>query len=240
MRGPPLDQLCIVYEDRKIIVVDKPTGMTTVKNKSEQLDLTSCLSEYLKIKTGRYPKYLTACNRLDRDTSGLVVFALNKSSAVHINRQFEKREVEKYYLALGVASGKVTLDVSSSGVITGYLVETKKLRFDLLDRKEIASKKKSVFSKTSWSVKRLLDGFIVFDLRPETGRTHQLRVHLKYLGYPIAGDMFYGKRPLRGLEQRLHLHSYALSLLHPSDDKPLRLSSLENSWKIPPVFTSRQ
>jgi 23S rRNA-/tRNA-specific pseudouridylate synthase len=185
-------------------------------------DLTSLAFKYIVESTGHAPKFLAACNRLDRDTSGLVVFALKKSSVRHINEQFEKRTVKKTYRALskpllegGVAEFISKYPLNKCHTISGYLKKMEGLRFSL---SQVKSEGK--YSKTDFKIVNANDdeNLLEFLLMPTTGRTHQLRVHLLSVGMPIVGDQFYGGSQdanlLKG-DQLLYLHAESLELKHP-------------------------
>lgn len=224
----------IIYIDNKIIVVNKPAGVTTVQNKSGKPDLTMLVSSYLKEKTGYPPKFIAACNRLDRDTSGIVVIALKKSAASHVNEQFEKRKAVKHYVALcsrtPLAGHKPIDPEKAKGKIDGYLKEVSKLRFVLTDKKEGSLKHSLTYYETCSFNKN--SDVLKFILSPKTGRTHQLRVHLKSIGYPILGDPFYGETVVNGYNGRMYLHAFRLEIAHPESGEKMVFTAPSEEFEV--------
>lgn len=202
----------ILFEDEFIIVADKPSGMLAVPGRTLKLSL----QERLAGKTGA-PVY--SCHRLDMDTSGLMVFAKNPECQAELQRQFQKREVSKTYIARLVAgrpfgkSGRICLPLAPD------YYDRPRQKVDFENGKQAV---------TDWELVRILpDGRAELRFSPLTGRTHQLRVHSAHpqgLGRPIQGDRLYG-----GGEGRLCLHAESLEFTHPD-------SGLKMSWISDPDF----
>ncbi len=201
--NPPIQALDIVYEDPHILVVNKPSGLLTVPGKPEAHK--DCLEARLK---NQYPALLTI-HRLDMDTSGLMVFALNKKAQSHIGKQFEKRYVKKEYQARiwGIPSqneGDIDLP----------------LRCDWPNRPmQMVDFDQGKQALTHWQIDKKYSNFADVILEPETGRSHQLRVHLKALGHPILGDNLYAHEEALKASSRLCLHASSLSFYHPEGGK---------------------
>ena len=206
--NPPSDPLDIIYEDAEIVVVNKPSGLLSVPGKGE--DLSDCLIERLKVI---FPDVLLV-HRLDRDTSGLMIFGLTKYSQRHLNLQFEKRQIKKSYLA--EVWGKV---VDRQGIVN------LPLRVDWPNRPlqhvDYENGKEAI---TNWRVLRYKEFSTRLRLVPETGRSHQLRVHMKELGHPILGDPFYANGEASNFS-RLMLHAESLRFMHPNGGRGIKFQS---------------
>jgi len=179
----------IVYEDDYLLVVDKPSGLLTVPNiKDESRTLTGIL--------GLFP-----CHRLDRDTSGLIVYAKDKKTQQIMADKFKKREVHKTYIAFvnGTPSRR-------EGVI----------------KKRIEGK----HAETKYKIIESKDDFSVVEVKPVTGRTNQIRIHFKSLGHPVLGDYkFAFRRDFKVKAKRLCLHAKSLRFKHPVTSKVIDLNS---------------
>lgn len=188
------------------MVIHKPAGILTVPGKTE--DLQDCvINRLLKIQ----PKTLLI-HRLDRDTSGILVFGLSKWGQKSISRQFQERQTSKIYQAVvaGNLQGEGTVDIP---VI--YDPEHPPLHIvDPSNNKPALTHWKAIehFQIQGQSVTRV-------ELTPITGRSHQLRVHMQYLGHPIIGDTLYATAEQQQLMSRLCLHAQQLSFHHPKTEE---------------------
>ena len=147
-------------------------------------------------------------HRLDKDTSGVMVIAKNSPSLVELQRQFSEHSTEKHYRA--IVKGRFTLphDVIETGI-----------ERDPKDRKKyraVDDISKGRYAKTSYDVLMDLDGYSLLDVRIYTGRTHQIRVHMKHIGHPILGDPIYGVVDPRMKDAVLMLHAYSIEITHPT------------------------
>jgi len=186
----------IVYEDRHLMVADKPSGMLVIPTpRKETNTLTDLLNRDLDlrgIEANAYP-----CHRLDRETSGLIVYAKGKSIQKHMMDEFKKRAVKKTYIAFaqGVVKGP-------SGVITRNIYDKNKGR--------------SIPAITKYKVVERKKAFSVLEVEPVTGRTNQIRIHLKDIGHPIVGESVYAFRKDYKLRfKRVALHARRLEFKHP-------------------------
>lgn len=208
-------QLDILFEDRELIAVNKPAGLVVHPAPGHARGtLVHALLYHCGDLTGVGGELRPGIvHRLDKDTSGVLVAAKTEHSLLGLADQFKNRSVRKQYVALvaGIPS-------PASGTI-----ET------LISRSEHHRKKMDVHPTrgkpaiTHYSVESPFPGASLVRLRIETGRTHQIRVHLAHLGHPVLGDPLYGVRR-RGLEPRparQMLHAESLSLRHPTSDAPL-------------------
>ena len=195
-------------------MVDKPHHMLSVPGKGEEKQ-DSLLHRILKI----YPNALLV-HRLDWETSGLVIFALTAHSQRALNLQFEKRQVEKEYVA--VIKESVENSKSQSGAVS------LPLRPDLDDRpRQVVDEANGKPAVTRWEFLEQLepDGHLV-RLKPETCRTHQLRVHMQARGTPILGDSLYAEQTEREAAERLLLHADSITVNCPTGLSRLRFWSL--------------
>ena len=193
----------VIYEDENVLVVDKPAGL-----------LSEAKGEYCPEKTLADIGYIA--HRLDRDTSGVMILAKNEKVQKFLKKQFQDRKVHKTYQA--VVEGKPKLDAAR---IDLPLIRDKKrpttFRVDANGKE----------AETFYKVLKSNDSYSLLELKPTTGRTHQLRVHLKYLGHPIVGDPVYGD----GKGDRLYLHACELEITLPGGERRVFKSKLPTSFK---------
>lgn len=190
--APPV----ILHQDAHILIADKPAGLLSVPGKAPEH--ADCLEARVK---AAFPGALLV-HRLDMDTSGLMVFAMNATAQRHLGLQFERRHVAKTYTA--VVEGEVE---GEAGEIDLPLIADWPRR--PLQKVCFETGKPA---QTGWRVVARLAGQTRLDLFPKTGRSHQLRVHLASIGHPILGDRFYGNA---ALAPRMLLHAARLEFHHP-------------------------
>ncbi len=202
--SPPDDPLEIVHEDHEVLVVAKPAGLLSVPGKGEHL--ADCLLTRVQ---AAFPHALLV-HRLDRDTSGVMVFALSPHAQRHLGLQFEKRQVKKTYVAR--VAGRVA---EKTGVIDlPLIVDWPNRPMQMVD---FENGRRAV---TEWRVSKASDTESRLRLFPKTGRSHQLRVHCLAIGHPILGDPFYATGPARDYP-RLMLHSESLRFRHPDGGRSM-------------------
>jgi tRNA pseudouridine32 synthase/23S rRNA pseudouridine746 synthase len=200
--APPDDPLVVLHADHEILLIDKPSGLLSVPGKGAHL--ADCLLSRVQ---AAYPEALLV-HRLDRDTSGVMVFALTAHAQRHLGLQFEKRQVKKAYVAL--VWGKI---VEKTGVVDLPLI------VDWPNRpRQMVDHENGKPAVTEWRVLRSDARTTRVRLMPQTGRSHQLRVHMREIGHPILGDPFYAEGPAREFP-RLMLHSESLRVRHPDGGK---------------------
>ena len=205
--APPDEPLRIVHADQHLLVLNKPAGLLSVPGKGAHL------ADCLITRAQRvYPAALLV-HRLDRDTSGLIVYALTKAAQRFLSLEFEERRVKKVYMARlwGLLEPKTG---------TVYLP----LTVDWPNRPlQHVNHETGRPAQTDWRVVRHEDGTTRVRLMPKTGRSHQLRVHMLALGHPILGDPFYATGPARDFP-RLMLHAESLKINHPDGGRGLTFS----------------
>ncbi len=205
----------ILYEDADLLVVDKPAGLVIhPAYKHPDGTLFDAVSRYTEARGEAKPCLL---HRLDKDTSGAILLAKTESARRHLVRQFEQRTIRKTYLAL--VAGALH---PASGEIDAPLCR------DPADRRRMHIDPQGAPARTAYqTLKTLEPGFALVELRPITGRMHQLRVHLAARGAPIVGDTVYADpdrwKPLAPPRQCLHAH--ALNFQHPTTGKRLSVVS---------------
>lgn len=206
--NPPLDPLVILHDDHEVLLVDKPSGLLSVPGKGEHL--ADCLIARVQAV---YPQALLI-HRLDRDTSGVMIFGLTPHAQRHLGLQFEKRQTKKTYIArvAGQMSEKTgTVDLP-------LIVDWPNRPLQMVDHE---NGKQAV---TDWRVVRSNEDETRVRLMPKTGRSHQLRVHMLALGHPILGDPFYATGPARDYP-RLMLHSETFQFRHPDGGQGMRITA---------------
>ena len=207
---PPDGPLCVLHRDDDLLLVDKPSGLLSVPGKPETH--RDCLESRVRAE---YPGALLI-HRLDLETSGVMVFALNPAAQRHVNLQFERRVVQKTYIAR--VAGLVAED--AGGIDLPLIADwprrpMQKVCFDT-----------GKPARTQWRVLEREADATRLELRPETGRSHQLRVHLKEIGHPILGDPFYAPDEVYDAADRLQLHAQSLALRHPADGAWLEVTAI--------------
>lgn len=205
---PPDVPLEVLHADHEVLVVVKPDGLLSVPGKGPEL--ADCLLERVK---AAYPQALLV-HRLDRDTSGVMVFALTPHAQRHLGLQFEKRQVRKTYVAR--VFGRIDEKTGTINLPLG--VDWPNRPRQMVDHE---SGREAV---TEWRAMRASDDETRLRLYPQTGRSHQLRVHCLAIGHPILGDPLYAVGPARNFA-RLMLHSENLRFRHPDGGKGMSFSA---------------
>jgi tRNA pseudouridine32 synthase/23S rRNA pseudouridine746 synthase len=206
-RPPP--GLEILHEDERLIVCNKPSGLLTVPGKDPSL--ADCLEARVQARRPDRPA-TKVVHRLDKDTSGIILLAYDKAALGALGSQFEHRKVDKYYVAR--VWGEV---LGESGLIDLPLATD----WENKPRQRV-DHERGRQSRTQWEVIGREPGITRMKLTPLTGRTHQLRVHMVALGYPILGDTFYAPEEAVAAADRLQLHAEMLAFAHPDDQREMR------------------
>lgn len=204
--NPPMSPyLEVLYQDDDLVAFNKPSGLLTVIGRLPEHQ------DCFEARVTRVFPTATIVHRLDMATSGVIVVALNKESHVAISRQFEKRQTEKYYLAR----------------VYGHLAEKEgsinlPLMFDWPNRpRQKVDHEKGKQALTYYKELVIEEESTLVELRPVTGRSHQLRVHMLSLGHPILGDRLYATGEALLASERLQLHAKFLAIHHPKTGEPL-------------------
>lgn len=212
------ETLPVIFQDDNVIVIDKPAGVLTHAKGTENEEFT--VSKFFKrfysgTDEESSSNRVGIVHRLDRDTSGVMIGALNSDSLRYLQKQFSQRTTKKVYAA--VIEGHLDQDEAIIDLPIGRN-PSKPSSF------RVDSNGKS--AQTSYTVLRRSKKFSLLELKPKTGRTHQLRVHLKYLKHPIVGDKVYGS-----ISDRLYLHASSLEITLPGGKRRVFKSKLPLSFE---------
>lgn len=209
----PLD---IIYEDSDIIVVNKPKGMVVhPANGNPDGTLVNAILSICKNSLSGIGGELRPgiVHRLDKDTSGLIIVAKNDKAHINMSEQIKERNVKKTYIAL--VRGNVPEEEATINMPIGRSTK---------DRKKMAVTKNGKQAITHFKVLKRYSKYTLLEIKIETGRTHQIRVHMAEIGYPVVGDAVYsnGKNEF-GIEGQM-LHAYKLEFMHPITNKHMELT----------------
>lgn len=210
----PLD---VIYEDNDIIAVNKPSAMPTHPSFGHPCDsLANALTYYYEADS--IPFVFRAVNRLDCDTSGIVLVAKNQLSAYKLSRQMICGDINKTYIA--VASGTLPPDGDE---IISYI--RRKNNSIILREVCSASDEGGAFAHTAYKTLAVTGEYSIADVITQTGRTHQIRVHFAHIGHPLVGDYLYGIKNEEGMTHHA-LHARLLIFTHPSSGERITLRAL--------------
>lgn len=211
----------VIYEDENILVVNKPIGLSTQPDETSNLNLVDEIKMYLDAKEENisFTFKPAVCNRLDKNTSGLVIAAKNYDALKQTNKAIRERSIKKYYLAKvhGILKEKLNLK--------DYLIKNDEKNMVDIVKEETEGAKEIV---TYIRPLRTEGNYTWLEIEIETGRTHQIRAHLASIGHPIAGDKKYG---IKDKEKHQVLHAYRL-LLGGYIDKLEYLNNMEIKSEI--------
>lgn len=236
-----LDEKLVIFEDEDLLVINKPAGITVNNSQTtiEEVTVQDLVVDYLRIKnvgikgeesedeenTSDFASRSGIVHRIDKETSGILLVAKNELSFTNLQAQFKAREVHKTYQAL--AHGRISPSEGEINAPVGRLPWNRR-QFGVVagGRVSVTFYKVMDFYRTD-NKKR--DIVTMVRLKPITGRTHQIRVHLQYLGHPIFSDFLYAGRKVqredRKLLSRVFLHAKEISFFHPRSGQRLELAS---------------
>ncbi len=212
--------LLILHEDRDILVVNKVCGLLTVSSaKVKDNTAYHLLSEYVRKGNPKSRRRVFIVHRLDRDTSGVIVFAKSENAKQYLQEEWQGFQKKYYALVHGTLPDR-------EGIITSYLAENSAHRMH-----SVADSKKGKLARTGYRVLRESKTYSLLEIDLLTGRKNQIRVHLADLGCPVVGDKKYGEKA-KGI-RRLTLHAASITILHPHSKKEMTFTT-----KVPTYFKS--
>jgi len=210
----------IMHEDRDIIVVNKTNGLLTIGTGRERIKTAyHILTDYVKKGNPRSRERIFIVHRLDRDTSGLLVFAKNEKAKKFLQDNWKDFTKSYYAVVLGEMEEK-------EGVVESYLADNSIHRVY-----SVRNEEEGKYAKTGYKVVRENGRYSLLEVDLFTGRKNQIRVHLADIGHPVAGDKIYGKK--NPDIKRLCLHAAALSFVHPFSKKEMHFET-----RVPSYFLS--
>ena len=221
---PTSPYLTILYRDDDLLVLDKPSGLLSVKGRAEQ--------HHDSLQTRVQSVFPTASvvHRLDMATSGIMLMALSKQVNRELSRQFQQREIDKTYIARVYGQ-----DVPDSGSVDLPLIcdwpNRPKQKVDHECGKPSLTHYKCL-QRDSYSA--------LMQLTPVTGRSHQLRVHMQAIGHPILGDRLYASEQALDVSERLMLHAQSISFTHPESRQIMQFESKHSFAQEPNELTRHQ
>lgn len=211
--------LTILYEDPEIIVVNKIEGLLTIGTERERSRTAQArLNDYVKKGNRQSRNRVFIVHRLDRDTSGILIFAKNEKAKRYLQDNWKNFSKKYVTVVHGMLKEK-------EGVIASYLAQNKMFRMY-----SVKNPDKGKYSKTGYKVIKESHRFSLLEIKLFTGRKNQIRVHLSEKGHPVVGDKIYGAD--RGIK-RLALHSISLTISHPSTKEEMSFET-----EIPHFFKS--
>lgn len=210
-----VDNLQILYEDNHLIVINKRVGDIVQGDKTNDKPLSDIVKDYLKIKYNKPGEaFLGVVHRLDRPTSGIIVFAKTSKALTRLNESFKNRDTKKTYWAVVKDAPPKVEDT-----LEHYLVRNPKNNTSRAHIKEVPNSK---HAKLSYKIFHQFKKYSALQIDLYTGRHHQIRAQLSFIGCPIKGDLKYGfdrSNPDGGI----HLHARALSFIHPVSKESLNI-----------------
>ena len=215
-------KLDVIYEDQNVIFINKPSGMLSQKAKETDVSVVENVTAYL-LESGQLTRENlktfrpSICNRLDRNTSGLIVAGKSLAGLQQMGELFKKRTLKKYYLC--IVKGRIT----EPAHIRGYLVKDEKTNRVSLSKGGFSKDAKGLPIETEYVPIAWNEEMTLLKVHLITGRTHQIRVHMTSIGHPLIGDTLYN--PETALLARQALHSYRLAFTHPVTGVPLEFTS---------------
>jgi 23S rRNA pseudouridine1911/1915/1917 synthase len=222
------DTLDILFEDNHCLALNKPAGWPTTHFDGTDETVDRLAKAYLKEKYAKPGNvFLGVVHRLDKPVTGVLLFARTSKAAARLSEQFREGAVEKTYWAVVADSPRSPWKTSESGSLEDWLSKD-----DAAARVEVVGKDTpgAKYARLVYTVKTRADGLVMLELRPHTGRKHQLRVQLASRGFPIYGDGKYGSE--KTLPLGIGLHARGLTFLHPTSKEPIALTApVPKQWR---------
>ncbi|MGC1205758.1 MAG: RluA family pseudouridine synthase [Flavobacteriaceae bacterium] len=211
------DNLQVLYEDNHIIIVNKRAGDIIQGDKTGDKPLSDVVKEYIKDKYNKPGNvYLGTVHRLDRPTTGLVIFAKTSKALPRLNKLFVSKDIKKTYWAIVKNEPPKTEDT-----LTHWLKKNPKNNKSYAHSKEVNDSKKAILH---YKLLKKLDNYFLLEINLETGRHHQIRSQLYTIGCPIKGDLKYGF-DRSNKDASIHLHAKNIAFVHPVKDETININA---------------
>ncbi|WP_442267380.1 RluA family pseudouridine synthase [Tenacibaculum sp. ZS6-P6] len=211
------DNLQVLHEDNHIIIINKRSGDIVQGDKTGDKPLSDVVKEYIKEKYSKPGNvFLGTVHRLDRPTSGIVIFARTSKALERLNKMLREKQIQKTYWA--VVKGHLT---NNQNTLINFLKKNPKNNKSKAYKNEISGSKKAVLHYT---VLRKLDRYSLLEIDLETGRHHQIRCQLSNIGHPIKGDLKYGF-PRSNKNGSIHLHAKKIQFTHPVNKEEITINA---------------
>lgn len=220
------DNLEILFEDNHIVIVNKKSGDIVQADKTGDNPLSEVVKEYIKEKYNKPGKvFLGVVHRLDRPTSGIIIFARTSKALERLNKMLRDREISKTYWAVIKNNPKKT-----TGTLIHFLKKNPKNNKSTVFKKEAKGSKKAILH---YKTIKNLENYSLLEINLETGRHHQIRVQLSNIGSFIKGDLKYGSKRSNS-DKSICLHANEISFIHPVSKNEIKIKAntpQNNIWK---------
>ena len=208
-------KLHVLYEDNHLIAINKKSGDICQADKTGDIPLSEIVKEFLKNKYNKPGNvYLGTIHRIDRPTTGVIIYAKTSKALSRMNEKFRNNEISKTYWA--IVKNKLP---KQSDILENYLSKNNKK-----NKSFVTKEKDGKYSKLNYNIIKSLDNYYQYEIKPETGRHHQIRVQLSNIGSPIKGDLKYGaKRSIK--DGSICLHAREIIFKHPVTKEELKITA---------------
>ena len=211
------ENLQVLFEDNHIIIVNKRAGDITQGDKTGDKPLSDIVKEYVKDKYNKPGLvFIGTVHRLDRPTSGIVIFARTSKALERLNKMLREKTIKKTYWALVKNAPKVTTDT-----LTNFLKKDTKKNKSFVYKKEIEGSKKAILH---YNIIKKLENYFLIEIDLETGRHHQIRTQLAHIGSAIKGDLKYGF-PRSNKDGSISLHARKIKFIHPVSKEEIAITA---------------
>ena len=212
-----VSNLRVLYEDNHLIIINKRVGDLVQGDKTHNKPLSEITKEYLKIKYRKKGNvFLGVAHRLDRPTSGALIFCKTSKALKRVNNMFQNKEIQKFYWAIVRNKPKQRKDT-----LTHWLKKNPSTNTTKVYKKEIINSKKAILH---YNLIKSLKSYYLLEISLETGRSHQIRTQLSFIGSPIKGDLKYGAKRSNS-NGGIHLHAKKIKFIHPISKKIISIEA---------------
>jgi 23S rRNA pseudouridine1911/1915/1917 synthase len=211
------DNLQVLYEDNHLIIVNKRAGDIVQGDKTQDKPLSEVVKEYIKEQYNKPGNvFLGVVHRLDRPTSGVIIFARTSKALERLNRMLREKKIQKTYWAVVKQTPQ-----KEKGTLINFLKKNPKNNKSTVFQKEVQGSKQAILH---YSVRKKLDNYTLLEIDLETGRHHQIRAQLSSIGSPIKGDLKYGAHR-SNKDGSIHLHARTIQFTHPVSKENIEISA---------------